>query len=314
VAHGSARRDPDAVVDEIVGWWRRTACQRAGRCGRGHVRVDPAAPSPATSLAPDGSTERAEFRGSPGRRVFTYVHLPASAPRGAVAICSPLHGEFARNYRREVLLSRALARQGFATLRFHYRSTGNSDGDGIDLTFGSMREDALGAVEHLRGQAPSGPLFVVGTRWGALIAASAAERHPEAALVLWEPLVEASRFFKDAFRSRLVREIRRGVEHPSTGRELEERLRSGQGVDVVAHRLEAELYRSSAGRSLEAELGTAPRRVVVQVSPTGAVGPISPVSWPGGARRVSTSTRRASMGRRRGGSSRSDTWTRPLAR
>jgi alpha/beta superfamily hydrolase len=238
------------------------------------VRVDPAAPSLATSVAPDGSTERAEFRGSPGRRVFTYVHLPASAPRGAVIICSPLHGEFARNYRREVLLARALADRGLAALRFHYRFTGNSDGDGADLTFESMREDTLDGIEHVRSEAPAGPLFIVGTRWGALIAASAAERHPEAAVILWEPLLEASKFFKDAFRSRLVREIRRGIDAPTSGRELEERLRAGEAVDVVAHRLEAGLFGSSLGRSLERELGAAPRRMlVVQVGPTGSVRP-----------------------------------------
>jgi alpha/beta superfamily hydrolase len=206
--------------------------------------------------------------------VFTYLHLPAGPARGAVLVCSPLHGEFAHNYRREVLLGRALAAEGQAVCRFHYRHTGNSDGDGVDLTFDSMREDALAAIDHLRSEAPDGPLTILGTRWGSLIAAAAASEHPDAAVVLWEPLLEASRFFKDAFRSQLVREARRGVEQPTTSRELEERLRAGKGVDVIAHRLEPALYRSCIDRSLDAELGPASRRVlVVQVGPTGSVRP-----------------------------------------
>ncbi len=238
------------------------------------IEVDRAGPAVATAVAADGTTERAEFRGDIGARIFTYLHLPASAPRAAVAICSPLLGEFAKNYRREVLLARALARQGFAALRFHYRGSGNSDGDAADLTFDSMREDALVSIEHLRAVAPTGPLTIVGCRWGALIAASAANAVPGAGVALWEPLLDSAGFFKDAFRSRLVREIRRGVEGPASGRELEEQLRRGESVDVVAHRLDAPLYRSSAGRSLESELGSAPRRVlVVQVGPTGSVRP-----------------------------------------
>jgi alpha/beta superfamily hydrolase len=226
----------------------------------------------ATSVASDGSIERAEMRGPAGACVFTYLHLPAPPARGAVLVCSPLHGEFAHNYRREVLLARALAGGGRAVLRFHYRHTGNSDGDGTDLTFDSMCEDALGAIDALRSEVPEAPLTILGTRWGSLIAAAAAARHPDAALVLWEPLLDASRFFKDAFRSQLVREARRGVEQPTTSRVLEDRLRAGEGVDVVAYRLEPALYRSCVDRSLEAELGPAPRRILaVQVGPTGSV-------------------------------------------
>lgn len=236
--------------------------------------VDGTAELSATSVAEDGSTERAEFHGAPGQRIFTYVHRPAAPPRGAVLICSPLHGEFVRNYRREVLLARILAQLGLAVLRFHYRFTGNSDGDDADLTFESMRDDALVAIERLRSEAPSVPLFLVGTRWSALIAASAAREHPDASVILWEPLLESARFFKDAFRRQLVRDLRLGLDAPTSGRELEQRLRSGEAVDVVAHRLGSAFYRSSVDRSLETELGAAPRRVlVVQVGPTGDVRP-----------------------------------------
>jgi pimeloyl-ACP methyl ester carboxylesterase len=135
-----------------------------------------------------------------------------------------------------------------------------------------MCEDALAGVERLRAEAPSRPLVLVGTRWGALIAAGTAARHADASLVLWEPLLDAARFFKDAFRRQLVRDVRRSVEAPTSGRELEARLRAGEGVDVVSHRLEPAFYRSAASRSLETELGTAPRDVlVVQIASTGAV-------------------------------------------
>jgi pimeloyl-ACP methyl ester carboxylesterase len=188
-------------------------------------------------------------------------------------VCSPLHGEFIRNYRREVLLARALAAAGQAVLRFHYRCSGNSDGDGRDLTFDSMRTDAIAGIDRLRADIPGSPLTVVGTRWGSLIAASAASLYPEASLVLWEPVTTASRFFADAFMSRRVREVRRG-ERPPADEELRDRLVAGESVDVVAHRLEPALYRSSVDRTLDGELGSAVRRVfAAQIGPTASVRP-----------------------------------------
>jgi alpha/beta superfamily hydrolase len=236
------------------------------------IQSDPVVALEATRVDADGSKERAEFRGREGERLLAHVNLPASTARGAVVICSPLLGEFMRNYRREVLMARHLAHRGFAVERFHYRYTGNSDGQDEGLSFESMCEDALDAITHIRREVPDGPLFLLGTRWGALIAAAAASAHPGVGLILWEPLFETARFFKEAFRSRLVKDMRDGVEQPSTGKQLEELLRSGESVEVPAHRIQAELFRSSVGRSLEAELGTASRPVLaIQVGPTGSV-------------------------------------------
>lgn len=234
--------------------------------------TDPAAPA-ARWVDHEGTVERAELLGAEGERMLTFLHMPAAKPRGAVVICSPLLGEFMRNYRREVLLARRLAQRGFAVERFHYRFTGNSDGDDEHLSFESMRADALESIEHIRNEVPDGPLFLVGTRWGALIAAAAAADRPEAGLVLWEPLLDASRFFREGFRSRLVKAVHDGAE-ATTGKELEDRLRAGETVEVPAHRVHPAFYLSSVDRVLGRELGTELRDVLaIQVGATGSVRP-----------------------------------------
>ncbi|HEY7661169.1 MAG TPA: alpha/beta hydrolase [Actinomycetota bacterium] len=237
------------------------------------ISIDPATRPVATATFPDGLVERAEYLGPPGARVLTLQHVPTAQPRAAVVICSPIHGEFARNYRREVLFARRLARDGIAVERFHYRCTGNSDGDGEHLTFDSMVEDSLSCVEHLLREAGEVPLVIVGARWGSIVAASTAARSGAAvAVVLWEPLLDASRFFKDAFRNKLVKEKRAGAIDIETSADLERRLLAGESVDVVAHRIEVELYRTSAGRTLGDELGTDPRDLlVVQLGTTGTL-------------------------------------------
>lgn len=238
------------------------------------IRSDSLVAPASTFTGVDGSTELAEFRGPEGERMLVLVHVPASPPRGAAVICSPLLGEFMRNYRREVLMARELARRGFVVERFHYRFSGNSDGDDGDLTYDTMREDALACVADVRERCPEGPLVLLGARLGALVASSAAGSHPEAALAVWEPMLETTRYFKEAFRAGLVKARRDGDEAAPTSHELEASLRGGQPVEVPGYRIFPALFRSAAGVTLEAELGPARRHVLaVQVGPTGSVRP-----------------------------------------
>jgi alpha/beta superfamily hydrolase len=228
----------------------------------------------AERVAANGTIERIQFRGSSGERMFSCSYLPASSPRGAVLICPSVHGEFTRNYRRDVLLARRLASDGFAVERFHYRGTGNSDGEGREVTFDTMREDALGSLEHVSASCGKEVGFLIGTRWGALVAASVASSHPGLGLVLWDPFVDTSAFFRHAFRARLIQELKSGVERPPTGEELTRRLRMGESVDVVGHMLDVGLYESSLGRTLEGELGLGPRSILLlQIGPLTDVKP-----------------------------------------
>jgi alpha/beta superfamily hydrolase len=235
----------------------------------------PAEPLEATRRdAATGTTERIGFRGPPGHRLFSCLYLPTSTPRGCVLICPPLHAEFTRNYRREVLLARKLAADGFAVERFHYRGTGNSDGTGSDITFGTMREDALTSLEHLRTESGGDHTFLVGARWGALVASAAASLVPEAPLVLWEPFLESARFFRDAFRTRMVAELKSGVDVPTRGDELIHRLEAGEIVDVIGHTIEPDLYVSSVGRTIVQELGPSPRAILLlQIGPSTTIRP-----------------------------------------
>ncbi|MBA2478088.1 MAG: hypothetical protein H0V38_05705, partial [Sporichthyaceae bacterium] len=74
-------------------------------------------------------TEETKFLGLPGQQILAFLHRPTSrAVVGGVVICGSLFEDFQINYRREVLVARRLAQRGFATVRFHYRSVGNSDG------------------------------------------------------------------------------------------------------------------------------------------------------------------------------------------
>src|SRR5215469_15071329 len=86
--------------------------------------------------------ERVLLLGSP-RSCFVAVASPEGPASVGAVICSPLWAEQMKNYRREVLLGRALAARGFVCARFHYRGVGHSRGDPQAIDISSMTDDAV---------------------------------------------------------------------------------------------------------------------------------------------------------------------------
>lgn len=210
-----------------------------------------------------GIREVAEFFG-PGRsKIFGFTHLPLDRSVGGVVICSPLQAEFVRNYRREVLLGRALAARGFAVQRFHYRGFGHSDGESNDATFDSMREDALAAANRLLEYSGVTNVALMGTRWGSLVAGAAARNFVGAPLILWEPVVDASRFFREVFRWRLVHDLKEGIPSGRSGEALIAELRDIGSVDILGYSIDLALYESGAGRNLTQIVEEEPRSILL---------------------------------------------------
>jgi hypothetical protein len=223
-------------------------------------------PTGPTAVRVDGQTgvrEEAAFLGEAGERIFAFAHLPASAPSGALLICPSLATEFRRNYRREVLLGRALAASGVAVGRLHYLGTGSGDPVERGPTFELLRESALTATGWLHERAGQAPMAFMGARWGGIVAASVAAGFDGVPLVLWEPAIDGRGFFREMFRARVVRDLRvegRGSERRVAPAEELER----QGfADLLGHRLDTSLYQSAVTRSLTEELGDRPRPVLL---------------------------------------------------
>ena len=88
--------------------------------GFGHLEI--------LGSGPDGH-EEIEFFGET-ESLFGCRHMPASTDASAgVVICSPLFTDATVNSHREMRVGRWLARAGIVAQRFHYRGTGESDGD-----------------------------------------------------------------------------------------------------------------------------------------------------------------------------------------
>ncbi len=216
-----------------------------------------------------GIEEEVGFLEASGSSLFVCQHRPLGPVTGAVVICPALFVDQLRNYRAEVSLARRLAASGVLVQRFHYRGTGHSDGSGTEITFDTLCEDAVKAIAVARDAAPLEPLAVLGTRFGALVAAEAcalAER--VVGLALWEPVLDPRRFFREGIRAARMRAVSRGAtgEEGSAGGTLQQLEQQGS-LDILGFTIDRGLVDSSTGRSIEN--GAASVRDVLIVQLTG---------------------------------------------
>jgi pimeloyl-ACP methyl ester carboxylesterase len=197
------------------------------------------------------------------QRVFGVLHRPMGPAAGGLVICPSIYAEFTAGYGIDVSLARALAARGLAVQRFHYRGAGHSDGEADEMSFESMREDALVAADRLVDRTAAGGLAFLGTRFGGLVAASAAAEYPTCPLVLIEPTLEAGRFFRDAWRAALIRDVKEGSAPRAQGEGLAGALAHEGTVDVLGYAISRPFFENAAGRTLVGELAGGGRRVLL---------------------------------------------------
>jgi hypothetical protein len=205
--------------------------------------------------------EEIEFFGPEPDRLFGLRYTPTSVePRAGVVMCEPLLSQFIAHYRHGTLMARRLASAGLAVQRFHYRSTGNSDGDIGVLTLDRMHEDTSLAAELVRRSTGVRDVAFLGVQVGSYPAAHASRSG--APLVIDSPPRTGREYLKNAFRSHAVVMMQNGVE--ATPREsLLQQLEDEGVITLLGARLSGSLYRSLEGHSLLEEMGNESRPVLL---------------------------------------------------
>jgi pimeloyl-ACP methyl ester carboxylesterase len=210
----------------------------------------------------NGYSDEATFFSSGGQSVFGVLHRPQAEPAAGVVICPSTDSEFA-TYGIDVAIARMLASRGLAVQRFHPRGFGHSDGQPQEVTFETMRADALVAAERLVEQTGTARIGFMGARFGGLVAASAAAKHPGCPLALIEPALDATRFFRNAWRATLIRDVQAGTSERARGHGLADALSQSETVDLLGYSICRPFFESSTGRTLVDELDTDARHVLL---------------------------------------------------
>jgi uncharacterized protein len=139
--------------------------------------------------------------GQPARQLFGLYEAPhVSAARGeSILLCAPFGQEAIRSHRLFKVLADRLCREGFHVLRFDYFGTGDSAGEGEEVSIEGFIADVLMANNELANRSGCTSTSWMGLRLGASVAALASARVPNklARLILWEPITDGAAYLRE---------------------------------------------------------------------------------------------------------------------
>jgi exosortase A-associated hydrolase 2 len=195
-----------------------------------------------------------------GQRFCIYHPGAREGATRGIVYAHPFCEEMNKARRMAALQSRRLAAAGCAVLQIDLFGCGDSDGDLIDATWETWRQDLRLALGWLRPRV-RGPLGLWGLRLGATLAADVA-RDPALGveqLVLWQPVVNGELLLTQFLRLRLAAEMLADGAAQSGVRELRESLRGGAAQEIGGYDLHPRLAADIDGLRL-AELLPAVQR------------------------------------------------------
>ena len=139
--------------------------------------------------------------GAANRQLFGLYQapLPAASRGESILLCAPFGQEAIRSHRLFKVLADRLCRDGFHVLRFDYFGTGDSAGEGEEVSVESFIADVLTASDELVNRSGSTRCAWMGLRLGATIAAMASARVQlkPLRLILWEPVTDGTRYLAE---------------------------------------------------------------------------------------------------------------------
>ena len=128
------------------------------------------------------NSERLEFKNASGETLSARLELPIDNVPRAYAIFAHCF-TCSKNIRAATHISRALAAEGVATLRFDFTGLGESEGDFSDTNFSSNVDDLVAAAEFLDNEYDA-PQVLVGHSLGGAAVIQAAQRIPSSVAVV----------------------------------------------------------------------------------------------------------------------------------
>ncbi len=180
-------------------------------------------------------TPLASFDPVPGGFRFTLRYLPPDGAdtRGAVILAPPFAEEMNRCRRMTALAARRLAYAGWSVIVRDLLGCGDSSGDFGDASWEAWQDD----LRSLVAEVPVGtPLWLWGSRAGALLVPAMLDMRPDANLILWQPLLGGKAVLSQFLRLKTASAAIAGYERVDPGA-FRETLANGQPIEVAGYSL-----------------------------------------------------------------------------
>jgi putative redox protein len=126
-------------------------------------------------------TKKVTFENALGHKLAALIDLPVDDDPIAYALFAHCF-TCSKDYKGVVWISKALAAEGFAVLRFDFTGLGESEGEFADTTFSSNIADLVAAADYM-GRELEAPKILIGHSLGGVAVLHAAGQIPSAAAV-----------------------------------------------------------------------------------------------------------------------------------
>ena len=150
--------------------------------------------------------ERGFITNRRGMRLFYALHTAADA-RSVWIFCNPFLEEKVFSHSVYVEFARFLASHGHTVVRFDYEGDGDSEGDLLDADLDGWVSDAEDITQALRPKIDGLAVNLFGLRFGAVVAALAAERIAARGMLLWDPVLNGERYFDECLKINLTTQL-----------------------------------------------------------------------------------------------------------
>lgn len=211
------------------------------------------------------------FLAADGIRLSACVHPPAARsrrPAVALVVCPPLADEHIASQRVLYRLADRLASRDVPVLRLDPPGHGDSDAELADATPERFGAASDAAARWLRARTGARRVGFLGVRLGCAAALRSASGHRDTFCVLWAPVHEPDRYFRDWLRRQVLSDVMYGGERRSVAVLLEQ-LAAGKPVDVGGYLLTQSFHAAYCAVDLLAQIEAAscPLQVVQRETP-----------------------------------------------
>ena len=187
------------------------------------------------------------------QRLFGILHkAEGTQQKLGWVFCHPFAEEKLWAHRVYVNLARALAKKSWPVLRFDYRGYGDSEGNFEDFTIDDQLADIDCAIARLMTEVPElQSVGLVGLRYGATLAAMAAENNPQVSrLVLWDPVIDMSAYMQDVLRANLTTQMVMHGKVVTNRDQLTQNIMNGEAVNIDGYDLTQHFFQPACDINL----------------------------------------------------------------
>lgn len=203
-------------------------------------------------------------------QLFGMLHYPdADERKEGFVFCHPFAEEKLWAHRVYVNFARELVKRGYPVLRFDMMGHGDSDGGFEDATIETHLADITAAVSTIRAKCPSvSTVSLMGLRLGATLAVLTAINNSDIKrLVLWDPVVDGSKYMQEMLRINLTTQMATYKKVIHNREALIEMMKNGEPVDIDGYLITHQYFEQASNINLlNSEWMHNENSVIVQIS------------------------------------------------